>query len=63
MLVGRSLDDFVGSDKQRPRDRQAEYLRGLEVDDQLEQGAVGTMIVDEVFEVGERSIEPTPFSI
>src|SRR6266851_10531837 len=31
-----SLDDLIGPQEERLRDRQAERLRGLEVDDQLE---------------------------
>src|SRR5213594_3627521 len=34
----RSLDDLVGSDQERLRDRQAQRPGGLEIDDQLELG-------------------------
>jgi hypothetical protein len=37
-LTSSSLDDVIGSEQQRPRDRQAQRLGSLEVDDQLELG-------------------------
>ena len=36
--LDQSLDDLVGAGKDRWRDREAESLRGLQIDDQLEIG-------------------------
>jgi hypothetical protein len=38
--VGPSLNDFVCSQQERLRDRQAKRLRGLEIDDELELGGL-----------------------
>src|SRR5262249_56018968 len=63
MRVGRSLDHLIRPRQQRRRDRQAERLGGLEVDDQLELGRLLDWEIGRVRTLANpwRIVSPPPF--